>query len=371
MTMFLQTDSKTEPAPPSHCDWDPIAALEELTGGDAEGFMSRLHQAAETYARAPQDHLSFEEIQGVAAGDSQRIQRHAAHLEACEYCAGLRETLAPTPAAQHAFSTLVESYERPTVEDERTAACKSTPGKLTRWLTELPAWGGALAAVAAAGVVALSFLFGFVYQNAHYSRLDDPEIAASQSLVIGVNAVALEHNWTDIRRDCAQQSAQRETCDLLASAAELQLAYGENKSRAAGPVVLAALQKAPVSEPVIIHVKGALDTRPATDPKTRERLRQEIQALLAGHVKDRAPPPETWITAAKLQFQAGESVAGFESLVHYVATDNTDTARALKVGFVDPIKVADRQQSKNKSSLLLKPPVSSGEDTSEKDSPQG
>lgn len=215
-----------------------------------------------------------------------------------------------------------------------------------------------------------SFLFGFVYQNAHYSRLDDQEIAASQSLVIGVNAVALEHNWTDIRRDCAQQSAQRETCDLLASAAELQLAYGENKSRAAGPVVLAALQRAPVSEPVIIHVKGALDTRPATDPKIRERLRQEIQALLAGHVKDRAPPPETWITAAKLQFQAGESVAGFESLVHYVATDNTDTARALKVGFVDPIKVADRQQSKNKSSLLLKPAISSGEDTSEKDSPQ-
>jgi hypothetical protein len=289
----------------------------------------------------------------------------------------LRETLVPTPAAQRAFLTLMESYERQTVEDERAAARKSTSGKIAPWLTGLPTWGGTLAATAAIGVVALSFVLGSVYQNDHDSRLDDLGKSASQSLIFGAGPVARERNWTDIRRDCAQQSSQRETCDLLASAAELQLAYGENESRAAGPVVVAALQKALVSQPIIIHVKGALDTHPATDPKTRELALQELQALLAEQVKDRSPPPDTWATAAKLQFQAGESVAGFESLVHYVATDNTDTARALKVGFVDPIKVAHLQQSKNKSSLLLKPTVSSSDaervdiaDTPAKDSPR-
>lgn len=71
------TDRTFEPTAPPPQDWDPISALTQLAGGDGEGFTERLHRAAEIYARAPEGHLSFDEMESVIAGDSVQLQRHA------------------------------------------------------------------------------------------------------------------------------------------------------------------------------------------------------------------------------------------------------------------------------------------------------
>jgi hypothetical protein len=54
---------KTDPSPnakPAR-DWDPAAALARVAGDDVAGFTERLHRIAESYARSPEAHLSFDE----------------------------------------------------------------------------------------------------------------------------------------------------------------------------------------------------------------------------------------------------------------------------------------------------------------------
>ena len=238
----------------------------------------------------------------------------------------------------------METYERPAVEEGKNIPRQSVPSKEPRKWTPLPAWSGALAAAAGLGVLALSFIAGSAFQNARGARPPALSASSTDPLLTHTDPIAFGQNWTDIRRNCTRLSAQRETCDLLASAAELQLATGPKKSPATGPVVIAALQKSPVSAPVITHVQGALETHVASDPQVRERVLQDLRAFMAAREKDPASTPDTWLTVAKLQFKAGESVQGFESLVRYVASDNTAAAQALKVGFVDPIRITAGHQ---------------------------
>ena len=83
-----------------------------MAHGDPVALTKRLHAAAAAYASFPPEHLTFEEIQQVLSGDTQAVAAHDAHLEACEFCSGLRETLATPDASKQAFADLVKSYER-------------------------------------------------------------------------------------------------------------------------------------------------------------------------------------------------------------------------------------------------------------------
>jgi hypothetical protein len=60
---------------------------------------------------------------------------------------------------------------------------------------------------------------------------------------------------------------------------------------------------------------------------------EEMQAVVAGDARLE--------DLAKLRFETGDSMSGFESLTHYVSANNAAAGKALQVGFVEPIKVAD------------------------------
>ncbi len=340
MNPTTDRNSSATAAPAEGRDWDPAAALKRLAGDDIDGFTARLYRAAEAYARAPAGHLSFEEMQGVVAGDPELITKHAEHLEACGYCAGLRATHTPSEEEKHAYSELVKRYERPSPKGtpERPAPRPVEPARL-RWGSPLPAWGAALAAAAVVGGLGLSFFAGSAFQRA---QTPEPTFIAYDHVYPAPppNVADMKPDWAGVRQNCTEQSGQKQGCDLLAAAAELQVANGTKKSQAAAPVVVAALQSSGVSPSVVGHVKSALDTHTATDVHVRDLAKKDIETTLAAAQND----PAVYLQLAKLRFQTGDSVHGFESLSQYVASDNAAAGKALQIGFVEPVRVADQHR---------------------------
>lgn len=310
-------------------DWDPDAALRRLAGGDTESLKARLRQAAQAYAQAPREHLSFEAMQDVVAGDPRALDKYSQHLDVCEYCAGLREAMSPTPAGERAFGELVQNYERPPhVPTQPKAVRRPFFGGLSEW------------AAMAAGVALLGFTFMMgSYQGRHAVRGGAVPVLTQQAPVhedvVRIQVPDIQTDWKNVSAGCTQQSGQKQGCDLLASAAQLQLASLHGASQPAVPIVVAALERSGVSAPVVTHVEGVLATPPPPSADTHGRL-QALEDSLTARPKD----PALYLELARLRFANGEPVKGFESLSSYVSADNPAAGKALLLGFVEPLKTA-------------------------------
>jgi hypothetical protein len=201
-----------------------------------------------------------------------------------------------------------------------------------------PFWGAfpTWAAAASVGVaLALGFMSGFYTRTP--TSTSETEIAGDHSIWVEVPDVRTD--WKNVTASCTLQSGQRQSCDLLASAAQLQLASVRNTSQQAAPVVVAALRSSGVSPSVVTHVEGALDTRPAPSTKTHEELKALEASLNTAQVN-----PTLYLELAKLRFANGDTLKGYESLTSYVATDNAAAGKALRLGFVEPIKTVNARR---------------------------
>jgi hypothetical protein len=319
-------------------DWDPAAALARVAGPDVQRFTERVHAAAAAYARSPDSHLTFEEVQAVANHDAAARSEHSAHLVACEFCRGLLDTLATPDTARQEFADFVRDNEpasgSTSVSREPEAARSNG---IFGWPLRrrgdqgsgLNLWGLALAAALVVGI-GLGSVGTVKYQNAMTSvPKETPPIQITASKLV----VEPSPDWTSVRDTCAQQTGQSQPCALFADAARLQV---EGKAQTARPVVVDALKKSGVSSTVVAHVDRTLETTPAADPAARERATSEARAVLTANEK---PSPDTLLQAAKLQFEGGQPVLGYDSLRQYVAVDNPKAGRALELGFVQPVAV--------------------------------
>ena len=330
---------KTSPSGTPDRDWDPNAALARVARGDVAGFTARLHAAAEAYARFPPDHLTFEEIQQVIGGDSHALAAHSEHLEACEFCSGLRETLATPDAAKQAFADLVKNYERSPqaeipaerepIRSVNKPGRRSFPRAHSRWQ-----WVGVAAAlvigVGLGSYGTLNFERGKMLAGL---QLEDLPIRTSSFIV------KPQANWEMVRASCARQTGREQSCDLFADAAQLQI---DGKTQTARPVVVDALKKSGASSNVVSHVDRTLATPADPDPQARERAVNEARIVLA---KIDGSNPDQLLQAAKLQFEGGQPVAGYEFLKAYVSADNASAGEALQIAFVGPVTLVHHQRA--------------------------
>ena len=366
--MKIKNRKTPDPAPPAR-DWDPEAAFARLADGDVEGLTARLHQAAEVYARSPAGHLSFEEMQRVVAADPVQLERHAGHLEICEYCAGLRETLTNPEADRRAFAEVVGVYERPAVdpglETGRTEPVRRPRRTRWRWLEPLadllptlPAWTRPVAAAAGIVVLVAAIPGAYVGGLAHQRHTDESVLLASRLEEPAPRLAALigepKPDWDRIREDCTRQSGEKESCGYFAEAARLEIAHDPDKTDAIAPIVVAGLRSSGVSPAVIEHVQSALDTRPAEDAVARVRGYLALKAALASRNKD----ADAHLKVARLRFETGSPVQGYESLVYYVSADNAAAGKALTAGFVEPVQLAALIRSKGRDRALGSVPTS-------------
>jgi hypothetical protein len=311
-------------------DWDPEAALARVAHGDVAALAGRLHTAAEAYAGFPESHLTFEEIQQVTSGDTQALATHTEHLDACEFCSGLRETLATPEAAKQAFAELVKGYERS--PEKRTLAERKSirSDDKSTWQPRRGhlAWQGfGLAAVLVIGIGLGSYYTDYTVRAKMNEGLDLAELPISSSKFI----VKPTAHWDTVRASCARQTGQQQSCDLFADAAQLQI---DGKTQTARPVVVDALKKSGASSAVLSHVDRTLATPTDPDPSARERAVNEARVVLA---KGNGSNPDQLLQLAKLQFEGGQPVAGYEYLKAYVAADNPNAGQALQIAFVEPV----------------------------------
>jgi hypothetical protein len=328
----------TENRSPKARDFDPRAALARVTGGDSTAFTSHLHRVAEAYARAPADHLSFQEMQAIVRGDPEALTEHAGHLANCAFCADLRETIAMPDTNREVLRDLIERYERPESSAEETPSehLPARPRGIPTWRVRQPAksgiaeWGFALAATLVLGVGA------GILGTRHYDRaFADPTTAflGDSGFSTWKFAVAPGSDWSHVRESCKAETHEAQSCDLLVDAAQLQ---ARGKSQSAQPLLVSALRKSGVTQAVVTNVDGALETRPAKDANERAQAVNQARAVRA-KTKTESPTPDDWLQIAKLNFTAGQPLEGFESLTSYVASDDAAAANALRVGFVEPV----------------------------------
>ena len=95
-----------------------------------------------------------------------------------------------------------------------------------------------------------------------------------------------------------------------------------------------ALKKSGASSSVVSHVDRTLAIPSDPDPLARERAVSEARAVVA---KIDASNPDQLLQVAKLQFQGGRPVVGYEYLNAYVSADNASAGKALQIAFVEPV----------------------------------
>jgi hypothetical protein len=144
-------------------------------------------------------------MQAVVTGDSRLLERHAQHLQACEYCAGLRETLATPEVAQRAFCGLIEGYERLQEESTLERAPRIRKPEPSR-VSGFPTWRPLAAAL---GVGALAFFAGYFYQTLRTLKPVAVAYDHSSPPKIVVEVPDVKTNWQGVRENCAQQSGQK------------------------------------------------------------------------------------------------------------------------------------------------------------------
>jgi len=90
------------------------------------------------------------------------------------------------------------------------------------------------------------------------------------------------------------------------------------------------------------HVDRTLATPTDPDPSARERAVNEARAVLA---KSDRSNPDQLLQVAKLQFEGGQLVVGYETLKAYVSTDNANAGEALQIAFVGPVSFVHHQRA--------------------------
>jgi hypothetical protein len=287
-------------------------------------------------------------MQRVIAGDEADLAKHQEHLSLCDYCAGLKATLTPSPEEREAFESLVSSHERP-INSPREQAALPIAKKRTRWV--FPFLGGALAASIALGVYWYrDSNRGSATQLAMTCASGDSTCASGLDLMKSSqswkNALADNNeNWTAVSQNCTAKTGDKEPCELLAAGAQLQAANGAEKSAPATKVVLAALQGYDFSPAVEERIKDALHTGEASNESQRRRLERQLQILIVqtgASAGSDSKNESAYAELAKLHFETGDSIRGYESLSHYVALNSPAAGKALTLGLVEPLKVHER-----------------------------
>jgi hypothetical protein len=354
-----QETSEGAPVEPDHV-WDPNVAYKRLADGNEEALSQRLYLAAERYSRAPPGHLSLTEMRQVIAGDGAAFSKHQGHLTACEYCAGLKDTLTPSAEEREAFESLVRSHKRPIHSSREPVVALPSAKNRARWV--FPFLGGAIAASTALSL--------YWYRDSDRISATRPAMTCASgdtTCTSGLhimkssrswkNALAdTNENWAAVSQNCTAKTGDKQPCELLAAGAQLQAANGAEKSTPAAKVVLAALQGYSFSPAVEDRIMDALHTDEASNEAERRQLEQQLQKLivqtrLSGSAasKDEA----AYAQLAKLHFETGDSFRGYESLSHYVALNSPAAGKALMFGLVEPLK--DQQKDlPEKSSVEAK-----------------
>jgi hypothetical protein len=325
-------------APGRRHPWDVDAALVRVAGGSAGDLHEQLRRIAFAYRAEEDAHLSFDEVQTLVEPGAHELpmERHA-HAHGCAFCRELIDTIDGSATERDAFLELVRQHEvapAPVPQKERSRAGLGRIPTPARARFEPWAWPLAAAATAATTVAVVAGVAFHPWRST----------PSPQALVANTPPII----WSQASRTCKQESPSVSGCDLFTAAARLTT---EGQDHLARPVLVSALRESGLEGFAVDKIDATLATAPNSSgaPPQNSSEARPVQTTAPTSKPDTAisarhEASEHLLISAKADFEAGRPVQGYEGVATYAAavTERPDVARAVRVGFIEPVREAEK-----------------------------